>query len=71
MLGLLSTAASAGVIHRRQMSIRWLKAEDYIYVYNHLFNPKIARKRTIAEAECSTEINKTQKRINKNVYKNC
>jgi len=28
-LGLLSTAASAGVVHRRQMSIRWLTAEGY------------------------------------------
>ncbi|GEM_PF-6041398 len=29
MLGLLSTATSAGVMHRRQMPIRWLTAEGY------------------------------------------
>jgi hypothetical protein len=29
MLGLLSTATSAGVIHRRQMPLRWLTAEGY------------------------------------------
>ena len=28
-LGLLSTATSAGVMHRRQMPIRWLTAEGY------------------------------------------
>jgi hypothetical protein len=28
-LGLLGRAASAGVVHRRQMPIRWLTAEDY------------------------------------------